>query len=178
MVPAGFCWELGGWVRADPTSERVVLTLKLTRITLLVGKLRGNRHSLRNRVGLLIVAGCLSACARHTVSSVTTPAIDAVLGVPVYPGAAADAGGSFTTASGTSVAAFQTADSYPQVVAFYRRRLPPGSQTMSASTADGSAATFEYARGTFHVTVEVASSKPAETDVLIKRARTPRRAGT
>lgn len=127
---------------------------------------------------MLIVAVCMAACAHHTVAAVTSPAIDAVLGVPVYPGAQADAGGSFTNANGTSVAAFQTADAYPQVVAFYRRRLPPGSQTMSASTGDGSAATFEYARGIWHVTVEVASSKPAETDVLIKRSRAPRRAGT
>jgi hypothetical protein len=98
--------------------------------------------------------------------------------VPLYPGAVADSGGSFTTVEGTSVAAFQTVDSYPKVVAFYVKRLPSGSQTMSASTADGSAATFEYVRSNWHVTVEVASSKPAETDVLIKRSRTPRRAGT
>ncbi|MEO7201704.1 MAG: hypothetical protein ABIZ82_03830 [Candidatus Tumulicola sp.] len=125
-----------------------------------------------------MVAACVAACARHTVAAVTTPSVDAVLGVPVYPGAQADAGGSFTTPDGRSVAAFQTTDAYDRVVAFYRKRLPAGSQTMSAATGDGSAAAFEYARGIWHVTIEVASSKPAETDVLIKRSRTPRRAGT
>jgi hypothetical protein len=112
------------------------------------------------------------------VAAVTTSSVDAVLGVPVYPGAVADAGGSFTTSEGRSVAAFQTADPYNRVVAFYRNRLPAGSQTMAASTGDGSAAAFEYARGVWRVTVEVASSKPAETDILIKRARNLLRAGT
>jgi hypothetical protein len=95
--------------------------------------------------------------------------------VPLYPGAAADPGGSFTAmrgATATSLAAFLTHDPFARVVTFYQKQLPAGSQTLSASTADGLAATFEFARPHLHLTVEIASSKPDETDVLIKRVRT------
>jgi hypothetical protein len=98
----------------------------------------------------------------------------AALGVPLYPGAQADEGGSFAARHGnrqSEVAAFQTVDPFPLVEAFYRRRLPAGSQTISASTADGLAASFEFGSRGERVTVEVASSKPRETDILIKRLR-------
>jgi hypothetical protein len=104
----------------------------------------------------------------------------AVLGVPLYPGAQADEGGSFATRNGNrvfEVAAFQTVDSFERVQAFYRRRLPTGSQTISAATADGLAATFDFGSRGERVTVEVASSKPRETDIFVKRIRPIVRAG-
>jgi hypothetical protein len=103
-----------------------------------------------------------------------------VLSVPLYPGAQADRSGSFATHHGNQiveVAAFQTADSFGRVEAFYRRRLPAGSQTISAATADGLAASFEFGSRGERVTVEVASSKPRETDILVKRLRRLLRAG-
>jgi hypothetical protein len=92
----------------------------------------------------------------------------------LYPGAQADEGGNFATRRGdrmAEVAAFQTTDSFERVQAFYRARLPAGSQIISAATADGSAATFDFESRGGRVTVEVASSKPRETDILIKRLR-------
>jgi hypothetical protein len=99
----------------------------------------------------------------------------------MYPGAQADAGGSFTTqtdAGIVEVAAFQSVDAFAAVQSFYRRRLPPGSQTIGAATANGFAASFEYESRGERVTVEVASSKPHETDILVKRLRPRRRVGT
>jgi hypothetical protein len=55
--------------------------------------------------------------------------------------------------------------------------LPPGSQTVSAATADGFAASFEFGSRGRRVTVEVASSKPRETDILVKRLGPLFRAG-
>jgi hypothetical protein len=125
----------------------------------------------------------LNACAASNTgrSAAQRPPATTALGIPIYPGAQADSGGAFTMRIGNrmvQVAAFQTVDSFAAVQAFYRRRLPPGSQTISASTADGFAATFDFASRGERVTVEVASSKPRETDILVKRVRPSVRAGS
>jgi hypothetical protein len=144
-------------------------------------KLRGHVSSNRN-AALIVALLVTAACARSgpVASHGARPVATAALGVPLYPGAKTDAGGSFATRRGhrvTEVAAFQTADSFERVEAFYRQRLPAGSQTISAATADGFAATFDFGSRGGRVTVEVASSKPRETDILIKRLRPLFRAG-
>ncbi|HXM07539.1 MAG TPA: hypothetical protein VN936_08740, partial [Candidatus Acidoferrum sp.] len=86
-----------------------------------------------NRKAALIVALlATTGCARSgpIASHAATPVRTAALGVPLYPGAKADAGGSFATRLANrivEVAAFQTADSFERVEAFYRHRLPGGS---------------------------------------------------
>jgi hypothetical protein len=137
-----------------------------------------------NRKAALIVALLATTeCARSgpIASHAATPVRMVVLSVPLYPGAKADAGGSLASRHGNQiaeVAAFQTADPFQRVETFYRDRLPAGSQIVSAATADGRAATFEFGSRGARVTVEVASSKPRETDILIKRLRPLFRAGS
>jgi hypothetical protein len=175
MVTAGLRGEFSLRIGTHPTSKGIVLARKLAGMALFVRKLRGHMRS--NRIGALIVALLgTSACARsQPVTSYATTALQATaLGAPLYPGAQADEGGSFVTRRGNriaEVAAFQTTDSFERVQAFYRDRLPAGSQIISASTANGLAATFNFGSRGGRVTVEVASSKPRETDIFVKRLR-------
>jgi hypothetical protein len=97
------------------------------------------------------------------------------LGVPVYPGAQADAQGTITTkeAQGTSVvAAFKTADSFDKVYEYYKGRLPAGSERMKVISGNGSVASFQVGspKTPDEVTVQVSSDKPNETDLLITHA--------
>lgn len=94
------------------------------------------------------------------------------LGAPVYPGAQANAQGAITstTDKGTSVmAGFKTGDPFDKVAAFYKQQLPAGSEKMNLTAGNGSIASFQIGTGGARdqVAVQVTSSKPGETDILI-----------
>lgn len=94
------------------------------------------------------------------------------LGAPVYPGAQANAQGAITSSTdkGTSVmAGFKTSDPFDKVEAFYKQQLPAGSEKMNVTANDSSIASFQVgaADGNDQVAVQVTSSKPDETDILI-----------
>lgn len=96
------------------------------------------------------------------------------LGVSIYPGAEADAQGIITTKEAretSTVAAFKTADSFDKVYAYYKDRLPAGSERMKVTSGNGSVASFQIGspKTPDEVTVQVSSDKPNETDLLITR---------
>ena len=94
------------------------------------------------------------------------------LGAPVYPGAQANAQGAITstTDKGTSVmAGFKTSDPFDKVEAYYKQQLPAGSEKMNVASGSGSVASFQIgaADANDQVAIQVTSSKPGETDILI-----------
>lgn len=94
------------------------------------------------------------------------------LAAPIYPGAQANQQGSISSKNGqttTVIAAFKTADSFDQVYDFYRQQLPAGSERMKVSGGSGAVATFQIGgpNAADEVSVQVASDKPNETDILI-----------
>lgn len=94
------------------------------------------------------------------------------LGAPIYPGAQSNQQGSISSRNGqttTVITAFKTADSFDQVYDFYRQQLPVGSERMKVSGGSGAVATFQIGGPTApdEVSVQVASDKPNETDILI-----------
>ena len=96
----------------------------------------------------------------------------AKLGAPVYPGAQANPQGaiSSTNDKGASVmAGFKTSDPFDKVEAYYKQQLPAGSEKMNATNANGSVASFQIGApdANDQVAVQVSSSKPGETDILI-----------
>jgi hypothetical protein len=102
----------------------------------------------------------------------------AKLGAPVYPGAQANEQGAImsSTDKGTSVmAGFKTSDAFDKVESFYKQRLPAGSEKMNVATSNGSTASFQVGAvdSNDQVVVQVTSSKPGETDVLITRITKP-----
>ncbi|HZZ00533.1 MAG TPA: hypothetical protein VFE36_13265 [Candidatus Baltobacteraceae bacterium] len=157
------------------------------------------------KIAAILLVAALSACGSHRASAIQTrtgtetvtssqdrksvtvqttegttsigQSIDTSrLGVPVYPGAQADAHGgmSSTTDEGTSVlASFKTGDSFDKVEAFYKQRLPAGSERTKVATSGNSIATFQVGAGDANdqVTVEVASREPSETNIVVARVK-------
>lgn len=94
------------------------------------------------------------------------------LGAPVYPGAEANSQGAITsnTDKGTSVmAGFKTSDPFAKVEAYYKQQLPAGSEKSNVTSNNTSIASFQLGAGdsSDQVAVQVTSSKPDETDILI-----------
>lgn len=94
------------------------------------------------------------------------------LGAPVYPGAQANSQGAITSSTdkGTSVmAGFKTSDPFAKVEAFYKQQLPAGSEKMNLTSNHSSMASFQLggSDASDQVAVQVTSSKPDETDILI-----------
>lgn len=68
------------------------------------------------------------------------------LGLPVYPGATPSKSGAFsaqTKQGGAQIITLETADSFDKVYAFYRDKMPAGSEKMKVSVAGSSMATFQ-----------------------------------
>lgn len=73
----------------------------------------------------------------------------ASLGVPVYTGATQDEGGlSMTGAKGSAqMASFTTTDPFEKVYAFYKSKMPAGSEKMKLDEGDSSVAEFVTGSG-------------------------------
>lgn len=85
------------------------------------------------------------------------------LGLPVYPGAIPSEGGSLaaTTKEGTAkVVTLQTKDSFDKVYAFYKAKMPAGTETSHMSAGGTSMAGFTIGSSTDkeHKTVSIAAS--------------------
>lgn len=68
------------------------------------------------------------------------------LGLPIYPGASTSPSGSFasqTKQGGAQVVTMQTADGFDKVYAFYKDKMPAGSEKMKMSNNGTSMATFQ-----------------------------------
>jgi hypothetical protein len=68
------------------------------------------------------------------------------LGLPIYPGATTSPSGSFasqTKQGGAQVVTMQTADAFDKVYAFYKDKMPAGSEKMKMSSNGTSMATFQ-----------------------------------
>lgn len=94
------------------------------------------------------------------------------LGAPVYPGAQANSQGAITSNSdrGTSaMAGYKTSDPFAKVEAYYKQQLPAGSEKVNTTSENNSIASFQIGSGdtSDEVAVQVTSSKPDETDILI-----------
>lgn len=94
------------------------------------------------------------------------------LGAPVYPGAQANSQGAITskTDKGASVmAGFKTSDPFAKVEAYYKQQLPAGSEKMNLTSNNSSIASFQLGSSETgdQVAVQLTSSKPDETDILI-----------
>lgn len=73
----------------------------------------------------------------------------AKLGVPLYPGAKATEGGGLnaTTAEGSAqILVLTTGDSFDKVYAWYKSKMPAGSEKARSSSADNSFASFEIVK--------------------------------
>ena len=126
---------------------------------------------------LAALAGCASSHKTPVQTGDGTTAIgrqaDAgALGAPIYPGATINRPGVVSSTKGNTaatIAAFKTADSFDRVYDFYRQQLPAGSERMKVAGGNGSVATFQTgsAETGDEVSVQVASDKPNETDILI-----------
>jgi hypothetical protein len=155
-------------------AKGVVLALKLAAGVLFVRKLCGYGHIVLNLRAVAIAALAFSGGCAHGTAASQNGATPIVLGIPLYPGAEADPEGTFTEVLAREIhenAAFQTGDSFERVVAFYRRRLPLRALTMNVTTGNGQAASFGLGSPGNRVTIEIAASKPGETDLLITRVR-------
>ncbi|MDE2481403.1 MAG: hypothetical protein KGN02_04345 [bacterium] len=86
-------------------------------------------------------------------------AVDAsTLGAPVYPGATSAGSLSGTTEKGTgALATYTTKDSFDKVYAFYKSKLPAGSEKMKMATGDSQMAVFQVG----------ADSAPEQTSVTV-----------
>lgn len=73
----------------------------------------------------------------------------AKLGVPLYPGAKATEGGGLnaTTAEGSAqILVLTTGDSFDKVYAWYKSKMPAGSEKTRSSSGDNSFASFEVVK--------------------------------
>lgn len=95
------------------------------------------------------------------------------LGAPIYAGATQDEGGlSVTGARGSAqMAAFTTLDSFARVYAFYKGKMPTGSQKMRVDARDSSVAEFITGNGKAGEmqTVVMISKKGEKTTIVITR---------
>jgi hypothetical protein len=127
------------------------------------------------RLGTAAAAAVTLAACTHAPMVETTGGTlpTRALGVPVYPHAKARRDGTVTSATDentTVITGFKTADAFGKVEAFYKARLPAGSETMNLSSGNGSVAAFDIGRGTRdEISVQVTQSRPHETDILITR---------
>jgi len=117
----------------------------------------------------LVCAGVLCACSGQAQTAASS-----AFGIPVYPGAVADARGTVTIpgAKNTSIMeGFIIRAHFADVDAFYGHELGARSRRVHVETANGSVSTFQIGRaGTREsTTVSVTQSKPGEIDLLITR---------
>jgi hypothetical protein len=181
MVTVRLSRKLGARIGTHPPAKGVVLALKFTGLALFFRKLSGGHIGLNRRTAAIAALAAIAGCGHAAAASERAAAATSVLGVPLYAGAQPDAGGSLRVRNGRQIrenAAFQTGDAFERVVGFYRRRLPPGSMAFDVTTGNGQAASFGYGAPANRTTVEIASSKPGETDILITRVRSPLAVGS
>jgi hypothetical protein len=97
----------------------------------------------------------------------------ASLGVPIYDGASQDEGAlSVTGAKGSAqMAAFTTPDSFDKVYAFYKNKLPAGSEKMKVDEGDSSVAEFVTGGGKAGETqtMVMISKKGDKTSIVITK---------
>ncbi|MBV8373264.1 MAG: hypothetical protein JOY69_08370 [Candidatus Eremiobacteraeota bacterium] len=108
-------------------------------------------------------------------TSIGQPVDVGTLGVPLYPGAQAGQPASITTvknAISTTIANFMTTDAFDTVYAYYKRQLPPASEKMKVTSANGSVASFQVGGPTDAdtVSVQISSDRPNLTNILITHA--------
>ncbi len=93
------------------------------------------------------------------------------LGAPVYPGATQNDENSAMSVSSSkgsgTVAAFSTSDKFSSVEAWYKARLPKGSEKMNANTGDSSIAEFVTSAGTPNQTSVMITTQDGKTQLVI-----------
>jgi hypothetical protein len=101
----------------------------------------------------------------------------ASLGLPIYPGAQPNANGSLSTqtsAGSAQLLTMQTADSFDKVYAFYKDKMPAGSEKTHVSAAGNSMASFQIGASGDKVlkTVNITSSSD-KTDIVLMVSTKP-----
>jgi hypothetical protein len=95
----------------------------------------------------------------------------AKLGVPLYPGAKATEGGGLdaTTAEGSAqILVLTTGDSFDKVYAWYKSKMPAGSEKTRTSSGDNSFASFEVVKnGAKEISTVQLSTDGGKTQIAI-----------
>lgn len=110
--------------------------------------------------------------SKDTTAKLGIGAVDpASLGLPLYPGAQPNANGSLAsqTKEGSSqLLTMQTTDSFDKVYAFYKDKMPAGSEKNHMSAAGNQMATFQIGASTDKVqkTVNITTSGD-KTDIIL-----------
>ncbi|HXM17787.1 MAG TPA: hypothetical protein VN934_03145 [Candidatus Tumulicola sp.] len=95
----------------------------------------------------------------------------AKLGVPLYPGAKPTEGGGLdaTTAEGSAqILVLTTGDSFDKVYAWYKSKMPAGSEKARSSSADNSFASFEVVKnGSKEISSVELSTDGGKTQIAI-----------
>jgi hypothetical protein len=157
---------------------------------------------MRYRVlGIALALAALTACSNHKVYSAngTTVSTDtsnktvtvqtsggtltmganvdaASLGVPIYTGATQQQGGSMSVTSkqgSGQMAAFETSDSFDKVYAFYKSKMPAGSEKMKVDAGGSSMA--EFVTGGDKPgpkTMVMITQKDGKTSIVIEKSST------
>jgi len=97
------------------------------------------------------------------------------LGAPLYPGATQtqdNSSISVTTSSGSSaMASFSTNDSFAAVEAWYKARLPKGSEKMNVNQGGSSIAEFTMNEDSANQTLVMVTGKDGKTQIVITHGK-------
>lgn len=140
------------------------------------------------RVFVLVLASsiALTACSSHTPSNSVTVqnsegtmrigknVVDlASLGAPIYPGAHQDESALSVSGvnSASQMAAFTTTDTFEKVCAFYRSKMPAGSEKLLIDHGENSAAEFVLSNNNGAQTTVMITRKSDKTSIIITKSR-------